>query len=118
MDFDATNLYPSAMWDENSTYPKLETGYACTEDMKDELVENFNTQTFTSGSAILKQLFCNPSDLMFQHPPVRKKVRKTETKRMRNRFVIDTLNSVDIQENVNLGCKVVKIYDGIIYKKN
>ena len=23
MDFDATSLYPSAMWDENSVYPKL-----------------------------------------------------------------------------------------------
>ena len=25
MDFDAMSLYPSAMWDENSVYPKLET---------------------------------------------------------------------------------------------
>ena len=28
LDFDATSLYPSAMWDENSIYPKLESGYA------------------------------------------------------------------------------------------
>ena len=27
MNFDATNSYPSAMWDEKSVYPKIETGY-------------------------------------------------------------------------------------------
>ena len=28
MGFDATTLYPSAMWDENSVFPKIETGFA------------------------------------------------------------------------------------------
>ena len=28
MDFDATSFYPSAMWDQNSVYPKIETGFA------------------------------------------------------------------------------------------
>ena len=28
MDFDATSLYPSAMWDEKSVYPKIESGFA------------------------------------------------------------------------------------------
>ena len=27
------------MWDENSIYPRVETGYAYTKDMNDELVE-------------------------------------------------------------------------------
>ena len=27
MNFDATSLHPSAMWDEKSTYPKIETGF-------------------------------------------------------------------------------------------
>ena len=27
MDFDATSLYPSAMCDENSVYPKTESGF-------------------------------------------------------------------------------------------
>ena len=27
MDYDAMFLYPSAMWDENSVYPKIETGF-------------------------------------------------------------------------------------------
>ena len=42
------------MWDENSIYPRVETGYAYNKDMNDELVEKFNNQTFTQGSAILK----------------------------------------------------------------
>ena len=43
-DFDAVSLYPSAMWDEKSIYPRIETGYAFTRDMNDELVVNFNNQ--------------------------------------------------------------------------
>ena len=53
-DFDCTSLYPSAMWDKSSIYPKIETGYAFTQDLNDELAENFNDQTFTQGSGILK----------------------------------------------------------------
>ena len=34
-DFDAVSLYPSAMWDENSIYPRTETGYALTKDIND-----------------------------------------------------------------------------------
>ena len=53
-DFDAVSLYPSAMSDEKSIYPRTETGYAFTPDINYELVDKFNTQTFTQGSAILK----------------------------------------------------------------
>ena len=53
-DFDAVSLYPSAMWDPKSIYPKIETGYAFKREMNEELVEKFNNQTFTQGSAILK----------------------------------------------------------------
>ena len=42
------------MWDENSIYPRIETGYAYTIVMNDELVEKFNTGNFYQGSAILK----------------------------------------------------------------
>ena len=38
-EFDAVSLYPSAMWDEKSIYPRKETWYAFTRDMKDELIE-------------------------------------------------------------------------------
>ena len=37
-DFDAVCLYPSAMSDPKSIYPRLETGYAYTPDKNDELV--------------------------------------------------------------------------------
>ena len=37
-DFDAVSLYPSAMWDERSIYPRIETCYAYRTDMNDELV--------------------------------------------------------------------------------
>ena len=53
-DFNCTSLYPSAMWEKLSIYPKIERGYAFTSDMNDELVEKFNNQTFTQGSGIVK----------------------------------------------------------------
>ena len=42
MDFDATYLYPSAMWDGNSMYPKIETGFAFKPHMNHVYVEAFN----------------------------------------------------------------------------
>ena len=42
------------MWDENSIYARIETGYAYTEDMNDEIVDKFNNGNFTKVSAILK----------------------------------------------------------------
>ena len=70
-DFDAVSLYPSAMWDENSIYPRIETGYAFTRDITDELVEKFNNQTFIKGSAILKIKYYNPRGLIVQHLPIK-----------------------------------------------
>ena len=32
-DFDGKSLCPSTMWDENSIYPRIETGYAFTPDI-------------------------------------------------------------------------------------
>ena len=117
-DFDAVSLYPSAMWDENSIYPRNETGYANKKDMNDELVEKFNNQTFTRGSAILKIKYYNPKNLIVQHLPIKGKVKKTKINRMRNGYIIDTLTSVDIQEIVKIGGKVVEIYEGDIYREN
>ena len=59
-DFDAVSLHPSAMWDENSIYLRIETGYAFTRDMNDELVGKFNTGNVNQGSAILKIKYYNP----------------------------------------------------------
>ena len=117
-DFDATSLYPSAMWDEKSIYPRIETGYSFTRDMNKYLVHRFNNQTFTQGSAILKIKNYNPKNLIVQHIPIKEKEKKIEINRMRNGYIIDTLTSVDIQEIVKLGGKVVEIYEGVIYKEN
>ena len=117
-DFDAVSLYPSAMWNENSIYPRIETGYAFTRDMNDELVEKFNNQTFTQGSAILKIKYYNPRNLIVQHLPIKERLNKIEMNRMRNGYIIDTLTSVDIQEIVKIGGKVIEIYEGVIYREN
>ena len=117
-DFDCTSLYPSAMWDKSSIYPKIETGYAFTPDMNDELVEKFNNQTFTQGYAILKIKYYNPKNLIVQHLPVKEKVNKIEINRMRNGYIIQVLTSVDIQEIVKIGGKVIQIYEGVIYREN
>ena len=56
-------LYPSAIWDKNSIYPRIETGYVFKTDMNDELVEKLSNQTFTQGSAISKVKYYNPKNL-------------------------------------------------------
>ena len=37
---------------------------------------------------------------------------------MRNGYIIDTFTSVDIQEIVKIGGKVIEIYEGVIYREN
>ena len=66
------------MWDENSIYPRIETGYAFTEDMNNELVKKINTGNFTQGSAILKIKYYNARNLIVQHIPNNEKVIKME----------------------------------------
>ena len=113
-DFDAGGLYASAMSDEKSIYPRIETGYAFKPDMNDQLVEKFNNQTFTQGSAVLKIKYYNPKNLIVQHLPIKEREKKTEIFRMRNGYIVDTLTSVDIQEIVKIGRKVIEIYEGVI----
>ena len=116
-DFDAVSLYPSALSDPKSIYPRTETGFAYTPDMNDELVEKFNSQTFTQGSAILKIKYFNPENLIVQHLPVKERVNKMENNRMPNGYIIDNLTYIDIHEIVKIGGKVIEIYEGIVYRK-
>ena len=121
LDFGATSLYPSAMWNENSLYPKIETGFASKPHMNNIYVEAFNNQTFNQDgkeSAVLQIKYYNPPNLISQHLPVKEKVNTIEVNRMRNRYIIDTLTSVDIQEIVKIGGKVIEIYAGVIYQEN
>ena len=105
------------MWDKNSIYPKIETGYAFEKHMNDELVENFNNQIFTQGSAILKIKFYNPKNLIVQHPIVKEKEKKIEINRMRNGYITQVLTSVDIQEIVKIGGRVPEIYEYVICRE-
>ena len=45
MDFDGTSLYPSAMWDENSVYPRIESGYTFKLHKNEVFVNDFINQT-------------------------------------------------------------------------
>ena len=121
MDFVATSLYPSAMWDENSVYPKIETGFAFKPHMNKTFVDAFNNQNFDEDgdeSAILLTIYYNPPDLIIQHLPVKEKVKNIEVYRMRKGYIIDTLTSVDIQEILKIGGKVIETYEGVIYREN
>ena len=82
MNYDATSLYPSAMWDKNSVYPEIESGFAFKPHMNNTYVEAFNNQTFNENgdeSAILTIKYYNPPDLIFQHLPIREKVKKNRS---------------------------------------
>ena len=81
----------------------IKTGYAYTEVMKKELVEKLNLQNFTQGSAILKNRYHNPKNLIVQDFPSKERVYEIEVKIMRNGYIIDFLTSVDIQENIRIG---------------
>ena len=103
MDFDSTSLYPNAMWDNNSVYPKIETAFAFEPDMIDVFVKVFNIQSSSQDgdeSAILRIKYYNPPNLIFHHLPVEEKIKKIEVNRMRNGYIIDNLTSVDFQANV------------------
>ena len=121
MDYDATSLYPSAMWDRDSVYPKIESGFAFKPHMNNVYAEAFNNQTFNQDgdeSVILRIKNYNPRNIKFQHLPVKEKVKNVEVNRMRNGYIIDTLTSVDICEIVKIGGKVIQIYEGVIYREN
>ena len=120
MDYDATSFYPSAMYDKESVYPRIETGFDFKPDMNDVCVGAFNNQTFNQDgveSDILRMKYYNPPNLIFQHLPVKEKVKKIEVNRMRNGFILDTSTSADIQEMVKIGRKVIGIYEGVIYRE-
>ena len=73
--FDSKGLYRKAMSVAESFCPKNENGYAFTEDMIDDLVNAFKSQTFTKGSAILRKKFI-AEDIIIQFIPVKEKAGK------------------------------------------
>ena len=121
MDFDATSLYPSAMWDKNSVCPGKESGVAFKPHRNDIYVEAFNIKTFNhdgNETSIRRRKYYNPPNLIIQHLPVKEKNKNIEINRMRNGYIINTLTSVDSQEIVKIGGKIFQIYERVIYREN
>ena len=119
--FDATSLYPSAMWVGNSVNSQTETGLAFKPVVNKTSVDGITNQTFNEDgneSVILKTEYYKPPDNIFQHLPVKEKVGIFEVSRMRNGYIIDTFTSADICETVKTGAKVIEIYEGVLYRKN
>lgn len=123
MAFDATSLYPSAMYDISSEYPKAESARKFKKEEEQEILNKFNTQTFRPKTGIFTVLFKYPNDMFFQPIPAKDTIQNHEGKkqeiiRFRNGYCYDVLNSVDIQEIVRCGGEICNIYDGIIYEEN
>ena len=116
--FDAVSLYPSAMSDEKSLYPRIEMGYAFTPDMNDNLIDKYNNQNFTQGSAVLKIKYYNPRNLIVQNLPVTEREKKIEINFMRIGYIVDVLTSVDIQEMFKTGGKIIDFFEGVVYREN
>ena len=116
-DFEAVSLNPSAIWDENRIYPRIETRYTFTPNMNKKVVKKFNTGNFTKESANLKIKCYDPKNLILQHLPFKERGKRIEFFRMRSRYISDTLTSVDTQEIVKIGGEVIEIYEGVIYRE-
>ncbi|ESO86882.1 hypothetical protein LOTGIDRAFT_175982 [Lottia gigantea] len=125
MAFDANGLYASAMTE--GEYPKAESARAFLPEEEKEFVKLFNKQKFRPRTAILKVWFEYPKNMFFQPIPAKDKItftnrigkKETGTKiRFRNGFCHDVLTSVDIQEIVKSGGKIIRILDGIVYEEN
>ena len=121
MDFDATSLNASAMWDEKNVYPKYETGYGFKPHMNDLFDIDLNNESFNQNgidSAILKINSYNPPSLISQQLPVKEKVTEIEVNGIRNGCIIDALTCVDIFVIAEVVGKVIEIYESVVYRKN
>ena len=108
MDFEAACVYPSAMWDNDSVYPKTESGYTFISHMNNVFVNVFNDQIFNQDvddSVLLNIKYYNPPNLIFQHLPIKEKVKNIEVNRMGDGYLNDTLTSVDICAILKMGGK-------------
>ncbi|ESO85510.1 hypothetical protein LOTGIDRAFT_154997 [Lottia gigantea] len=127
MAFDANGLYASAMSDLDSEYPKAESARKFLTEEEEEFVKLFNKQKFRLRTAILKVWFKYPTNMFFQTIPAKDKItftnkeckKETSTKiGFRNNFCSEVLTTVDIQEIVKAGGRIIRILDGIVYEEN
>ena len=110
--YNFNSSYLRAQIDKNSTWHKIETAYPFKKYMNDAICTLFNSGRWNelNRSASLTIKYHNPEDLVFQHLPIKEKVknpnknnRSEEINRMRNGIIVDTLTSVDIVEIVKCG---------------
>ena len=66
----------------------------------------------------MKIKYYNQKNSIVQHLPVEERERKIGINRMRNGHITQTWTSVDIQEIVKIGGKVIQINEGVIYRKD
>ena len=119
--FDAIRVYPSAMWEKISVFPKVKTGFAFKPHMNNVFVIEFNNQSFNQkgiDSAFLEMKNYNPTNLIFQPLPVNEKVISIEFNRIKIGYINAKLTLVFIQEVVKMSGKVIGIDKGLIYRKN
>jgi hypothetical protein len=119
MAFDGTSLYPSAMAMEGYKYPDLEKCTAFTPSMEDELINKFNSGTF-QYTGLFHCIYFNPLDLEFQHIPVKEDASGAiaTVNRLRNGFIEAHLCSVDMEEIVKIGGKIIRLFEGIIFESH
>ena len=89
--------------------------------MNESICTFFNSGKWTelNRSAFLTVKYHNPEILIFQHLPVKEKIknpyknnRLEEINRMTNGMIIDTLTSVNIVEIVKCGSVILEVYEG------
>ena len=121
--YDFNSFYPSAQIDINSTWPRIATNYPIEKYVSDAVCTMFTSCRLNelNRSAFFTVKYHNPENLVFQHHPVKEKIKHTyenhrleEVNRMKNEVVTDTLTSVDIVEKVKCGGVVLEIYGGFI----
>ena len=66
---------------------------------------------------MLRTKYYSPHVFIFQHLPVKEKVKKIQVNRMRSGYIIGTLTSNDIQKIVKNEGKLIEIYEVVIYQK-
>ena len=91
------------MWDEKSIHPRIETVYAFTEDMNDELFEKLSSDKFDQVGVLLKREHYTPRFLIVHHHLLEQKMIKVEIIRMGVSCFLDTVTSLDIREIVKIG---------------
>ena len=86
--------------------------------MNDFHVEAFSNPVFSQENDESAFIKIEKYNLLFQHLPVKEKVKNIEGNRIRNGYIIHTLTSVDKQEIVKSGRKMIPTYERDIYKEN